>query len=230
MPKKLKGRPRLSGFEFEDDISRRVRELTRILANAQAELQAIDPQFQAQIAAIEENPDLTSEQVAIQKRQAREAAREKYVKLNAQVEKARRTGDELTRQLRLTRSVDPTVQQRVRGLLERRVLPSQIIDRARELRDGETLAALRAEVLYHGDRNGFVDTGETIHEVEQALADVGGGLDRERSRALLELEETAEPLTAVSEFAGKVAAGTVKAHDRLTVAYATGAGREGGDE
>jgi hypothetical protein len=114
-----------------------------------------------------------------------------------------------------------TVKARDRGLTA-----SQIRERAVKLGDGEMVQALRAEMMWHGDRSGFADASETIAACDRTLAEIGRGNEAEHNRALVEIAEGREAREAVAEFAAKSVHGLAKPGvDRLKLAYATGEGR-----
>jgi hypothetical protein len=113
----------------------------------------------------------------------------------------------------------------VHELLGRGMKASQILDQAVKVGDGEMVQALRAEMMWHGDRSGFADALETISACDRTLAEMGKGNEAEHNRALVEIAELRKPLEARDEYAAKAVHGMATPADKLRKAYATGEGR-----
>ena len=187
-------------------------------------------QLERRERAIRESDEpLTEEQRASRIQKAREELRAEYRRVREQTTAAARAAKEAARTERTHRKSDPGTQTRVRTLLERGLKPIQVLERAYELRDDEMVAALRTEMLWFGDGKGFADAQDVVTACDLALAEVGYGVEAENNAALIELDETLPKAEAVSRFAAKKVEGVATPHDRLVMAYATGAPREGGE-
>lgn len=91
-----------------------------------------------------------------------------------------------------------------------------VLERAHELGDTDMVTALRSEMLWWGNEQGFADAGETIEATERVLAEIGEATERsnaKRALALRTLEQSFEP---VAQFA--LSSGWSRA--RLAAAYA----------
>lgn len=171
---------------------------------------------------IAENPDLTTEARAIQLRKLRAEGRAKHERLTAEIEKLQKQADGWAKHVHVTRPVDAEARERVRRLLDDRVTAGAILERALEIGDAETVAALRAVMLWFGTRDGFADTADTIAACDQALAQIGTGEEREINRGLVRIGEEKAPVAEVAEYSSKVSLEQDTPRDLLRVAYATG--------
>jgi hypothetical protein len=178
---------------------------------------------------IGEDTDLTSEAKVIALRKLNDEGLATHTKLTTEIQRLQARADEYAK-LRATRPVDAAARVRTEKLIAKGFAFNQIIDRAVENADPEIVAALRLEALYHGDKHGFVDVPATIEACDRALAQIAHGEEREVNRGLVRLREVAEPVDATGEYSAKVALGQDTPLDLLTVAFATGSGRQEDDD
>jgi hypothetical protein len=172
------------------------------------------------------NPELTPEQKAVALERLQKEGLARHHKFGIEIEKLQKRADAWTNHVRVNRSVDETARSRVRELLERGVPAQEQIARAVEIGDSEHVAALRAEMRWFGDKSGFADTADTIHACDLALAQIGRGGEDDVNDGLVQIAEANKSVADISVYSGKVALGQDKPIDTLTVAYATGEGRE----
>lgn len=169
---------------------------------------------------ITENPDLTSEARAIALRKLREEGFARHRKLTAEIESLLARTDEWAKHVRVTRPVDDAARERVRRMLDDRITAAAILDRALEHGDAETVAALRAEMLWFGNKHGFADTADTLAACDRVLAEIGQGEERDVNRGLVRMREVSAPVADIAEYSGKVALEQDTPHDLLKVGYA----------
>jgi hypothetical protein len=191
---------------------------------------AIIHKLEAQERAIDDDPELTTDQKRRRKTQAQLDGQQKIRKLDAEIAHAAREAEEAAHEERRDRPLDPQAQARVRDLRARKVSVGSIRSRAKQNRDAETLAALRAELLYFDLDGDFADTRKIVAEIDRDLAEIGEGVEAANNRAIVELGDALAASDAVGEFALKKTLGQAAPVDRLRMAYATSAGRERDDD
>lgn len=194
-----------------------------------AKLRALARQVKQQRREILENRELTpgAREAQLERLQAEGVA--KHRKLLSEIEQIQKRADRHATDYRTNRPVEPLAVARVEKRLEGGVAISQIRERARELRDYETLAALRFVILYHGDKHGFVDADKSIAAIERDLAEIAPGEEASVNHGLVRLREIAQPVADVAEYSAKVQLGQDVPYDLLKVAYATGSGQDDDD-
>lgn len=196
--------------------------LARRMRKTRNELRALPRDLEERELAIREDPDLTEESKRIKLRQVRQEERSRQQRLHRELVKVGNEADEYVRRVRTHRPVDEAAQARVHKLLGQEMAPSQILDRALELRDDEMVAALRAEMLWFGDKHGFADSRDTVAACDRALATIGRGGEQETSRGVVQVAKAATAVDEINEFAAKSVTGEATPHDRLRLAYAVG--------
>jgi hypothetical protein len=179
---------------------------------------------------IENDDDLTTEAKKIALRQLREEAYARHRKIWAEIERLQAKAEEWVKLVRVSRPVDDEARERVRDMLAERVPAARILERAVELGDAETIAALRAAMLWYGNKDGFADTKDTIAACDRALAEIARGEEGEVNRGLVRISEANQPVTETGEWAAKVQLEQDTPRDLLQLAYATGAGQEPADD
>lgn len=170
-----------------------------------------------------DDPDLTAEARKIKLRQIREEERAKQQKLHGRMTSAATKATVLEKKIRAKRAtlVDEPISNKVRDMLARGVAPNTILERAVELHDDETVAALRAEMSYYRGEDGFADTTDTVAACDRALAEIGQEGDRDSSHAIINVTEAKRAVPEIEEFAAKAVLGQITPHDRIKLGYAT---------
>lgn len=121
------------------------------------------------------------------------------------------------RRLRVNANAGDRAQARVKELLERGLAPSVVLERAKELGDVSMVTALRTEMLFWGDEQGFADASQTIEATERTLAEIGHGDRRHEAKQALELRTLEQAFTKISEVALR---GATSGQDRIAIGYA----------
>lgn len=178
---------------------------------------------------IRENSDLTAEAKNIALRKLNLEGKAEHDRLTTEIERHHRRAREYEKLVRANRPVEDSARIRVERLLAQGLAYNQVIDRARELGDAETVAALRWEAMYHGDKHGFADASSTVAACDQALAQIALGDERDVNRGLVRIAEATRTLRETGEYSAKVQLEQDTPRDLLTVAYALGP-REGDDD
>lgn len=203
---------------FSQELSKLALEFRRV----RQALRALPRELEQRERTVTNDPDLTTEARRIKLRQIREEERSKQQKLHQRLLNATSKAEELEKQIRVLRPIEDAAQVRVQKLLAQGLVHDQIIERAVELGDDETIAALRWEAMYHGDKHGFADASSTVRACDLALAQVGRGGERENNRAILKVADSRQALDEINEFAAKAVLGMARPHDRLKLGYAVG--------
>lgn len=199
--------------------------IAREIARRSRALEELARQTKQRKQEIRENTDLTSEARTIETKKLQKSALATHQKLTSEIATLQERARRWAKHVRVSRPVDDAARERVTTLLGRGTAHDRIIERALQLGDTETIAALRWEVLYHGDRHGFANADATIEACDRALAEIAPEDEGGINRGLVRLREVDEPVEAVAAYAGKVALDQDTPHDLLTFAFATGAGR-----
>lgn len=186
-------------------------------------LRAIPADLEQQERAINADEDLTAEARRIKLRQVREGLRAKQRRLHDELVKVCKRADRLAAEA-ANEGGTRQAHTRVRQLFSDNVSTDSIIKRAEGIGDADTIRAVRAEVLYLGGEDGFVDAAETVEACNRAL----GRLGSTGAELLVEIDKARKPIGAIDAFAAKKVDGTATPHDRLTLAYALG-DQEGDD-
>jgi hypothetical protein len=185
-----------------------LRKRQRRYLEARDALRALPGRLEADIAAIRADEWAPGEEKELRIKKARADAAQKWPPLREKAQRALEEAEDLIRRARSAYRVNQSAQARVRHLLgERKLAPDTILRQARELRDAETVAALRAEMLYWGNEDGFADAEETILACERALGELDVGNYAEHARIAAELREFAGQLQPVVELASLSAEG-----------------------
>lgn len=193
----------------------------RKLATARKALLALPRERELALRAILGNDQLTEAQKEIRTKRVRREYARKFEQLKTAANTAFGSAQEAVREMRVNRLLDAGAQGRVRRLLERGLAPSKVLERAVELKDADTIAALRAEALYWGDGDKFIDAIKTIEACDRALAEVGTGNEAEHNQAALDLAELSGGLPEIERFAALSVQDAAKpGRDRLRLAYA----------
>jgi hypothetical protein len=185
-------------------------------------LRALPRELEQRERAVLEDADLTTEARRIKLRQIREEEQAKQQKLHQRLIDATSQAKRLEKQIRVLRPVDDAARARVGNMLGDGIAHDQIIEHAAGLGDSETIAALRWEALYHGDKNGFADAAATIEACDRALAQVGRGGEQEDNQAIVDVADAREAVDEINEFAVKSVLGQATPHDRIKLGFAVG--------
>ena len=156
---------------------------------ARDRLRQIPDELASRLDAIEANDDLPAEAKRARSEQARADAAREVRELVAQAHQALEEGAERTQAMRRSRTGRQAERDRVRALLARNVPPAEILKRATDLGDVESIAALRNELLWHPEEaNEEVDA--LIGECDRALATLSRGDEAALNTAAVNLRES----------------------------------------
>jgi predicted regulator of Ras-like GTPase activity (Roadblock/LC7/MglB family) len=199
----------------------------RAFEKARDRLRQIPDELAAELDAIVHNWELPDETKRERTRKARGAAAREAEGLIAEAREALAFGAEQTQRMRTRRGVLSEQRLRVHRLLERGVTPGEILSRAMQLRDPETIAALRAELLWAGDTLVEGEAGGEIEELmcecDRGLALVSTGDEKAANTAAVNLRESAAGFDELAQLAVKAAAGGPIASERMKLGYAENA-------
>lgn len=181
------------------------------------QLRQLPRDLERQEREIGENEDLTTEARAIKLRQVREKERTRQSKLQRELAGTYEKADRLAKQS-WNEGGTRAAHNRVQKMLADGISADRIIERALELDDDDLIRALRGEVNYIGNKDGWSDARATINACNKALARLGS----DEAAALVEIDKLRVPLDKLAEFAAKSVDGSATPHDRLSLAYALG--------
>jgi hypothetical protein len=151
-------------------------------------------------------------------------------------------GVELTQEMRVRRRGTKRAREHVRRLVDSgEVEPGAVLERAIELDDPETIAALRGELMWYGkSAKGDVipEVADLLTSCDRALGRLSTGEEASEAKAAVELLERAPAFDQLAEFAAKfstepaaparpdrVLRGGATPKDRIMLGYAENAGR-----
>ena len=189
---------------------------------ALAELHRLPDDLANRVEAIERNPELHPEARAHRIDKARREAEANRERLEAAVRHHDQEVEDLWTRFLSGVRVHPSAEARLRQLLDRGLAHNQILDRARGLEDEPLIVALLKEALYHGDRKGFVEAGETVGGCVRALGDLDTSNDGDMYRLSLKFAERRKSQDELFRFARKGVEGRHQGAPRTRLALALG--------
>jgi hypothetical protein len=191
------------------------------------QLRAIPDALAAELDAIADSYQIPDEGKPEAAMRARASAASQAEALIAEAREALALGAEKTQAMRTRRKVREAERDRVRALLARDVGPGEILSRATQLRDPETIAALRNELVWAGDTlvegEADAEVDALIGECDRALALVSTGDEKATNTAAVNLRESAAGFHELAELVVKAASGRPVARERIALALAENA-------
>lgn len=188
--------------------------------DAREKLRTFAHNREAALRAIQEDGALSEPERETQLKHTKASFAAQFDRLKTTARDAQTRHQELVRGMRAARRVDAGAQGRVRTLLERGLPAATIIERALQQGEPEVVAALRAEMPWWGDRNGFHDTDDVISACDRALAKIGHADEVQHNEAVVEFAKAAKGLPEILEFGAKAVGDQATPTDRLRMAYA----------
>lgn len=209
------------------------REHLRRVREARSKLVALADDVQAANAATDGDPYATDEEKTLRKQRAKDEANQKLTGRVAAAREALKDARTFAdRELAREKPTEAS-SARVRRMLDQGLAPGQIADRARELGDRKTLAAVRDELAYlhlsgegKGQATRFAQPGEVgrlLRTVDTHLADLEPDRERRELHALIELAYGGGGLKQAEELAVKGVSGDPVGRERIAMAYASNA-------
>jgi hypothetical protein len=185
---------------------------------ARDRLRQIPDELASRLDAIEANDDLPAEGKRARSEQARAEAAREVEELVAQAHAALEEGAARTKAMRRARTGRQAERDRVRALLARGDAAGEIFQRATELGDVESIAALRNELLWVEEPNEEVEG--LLGECDRAIATLDSGEQAALNTAAVNLRESAAGFSELAELAVKSASSKPTARARLRLGYA----------
>lgn len=192
-------------------------EYRRTFESARERLRKIPDELARRLDAIASNDDLPDEGKATRSREARAEAAREVEELVAQGQAALDDAAERTRAMRVARRVRQAERDRVRALLAGDAPAAEVLKRATELGDVETVAALRGELLWAPEAP---EVGALVDECDRALATLSSGDEQAENTAAVNMRESGAGFAELAQLAVKAASGKPTARDRLRLGYA----------
>jgi hypothetical protein len=157
---------------------------------------------------------------------ARDEASSRIEQLLAEAHAAREEAERAIQAMRVSERGDQEARERVRHLLARGVTPGEVLERASTLSEPDVVAALRSELLWHGERaegDEVGEVGELIAECDRAIAATSTGEQQAKNMAAVAYAQHGDEFDALAELAVKTASGTVDPQARMRLGYASSA-------
>ena len=187
------------------------------LEAAQKDLRALLRAHEREVDAIEANWGDDDQRKAYRVQRARDDASGQIERLLAEARAAREDAERAIQAMRVSERGTREDRERVRHLLARGVAPAEVLERASTLGEPYVVAALRSELLWHGER---AEVAELIAECDRAIAATSGGEQRAKNMAAVAYAARRRTFDALAELAIKTVSGTVDPQARMAVGYA----------
>jgi hypothetical protein len=193
------------------------------LEAAQKDLRALLRAHEREVDAIEANWGDDDQRKAYRVQRARDDASGQIERLLAEARAAREDAERAIQAMRVSERGTREDRERVRHLLARGVAPAEVLERASTLGEPYVVAALRSELLWHGERaegDERAEVAELIAECDRAIAATSGGEQRAKNMAAVAYAARRRTFDALAELAIKTVSGTVDPQARMAVGYA----------
>lgn len=189
----------------------RIAEQLRRFEAARARLRTTVDTLDAELAVIDRRWREEEIDEVEMKARARRARRSAAAEIESAVRDARAAfarGAELTQEMRTKARGTNRAREHVRRLLDSgEVVAGALLERAIELDDPETIAALRGELMWYGKGakgDAIPDVADLLTSCDRALARCSTGDERAEASAAVELTEKSAAFDQLAEFAAKL--------------------------